>query len=222
LFFSNESIAKKPSLTELKVNKSDHALYILSIGYTEGTFVTEKAKNVVLKVYKSPRNGSQVLFNVPVFDSEREHPGEIISLFDNGKSFPRPESIFSTEKKGDFFKVTYEGKDGWVNKNQFYGITNIEFWVTNGDISIFNDYGKIKLHKNPNSKQVIREDVSSLNRHGTRAKILGIKWVGNKLWLNVEIWNDGASGKKYFKKPLRGWIYPFDKNGKPKFTGAGC
>jgi hypothetical protein len=207
---------------DLKVKKSNHFLYRLSIGYAEGSFVTKEAKNVKLRVYGSPNINSRVLFNVPVFDSERDHPGEIFTLFDNGKTLPRAESIYSTEKKGDFFKVAYKGKIGWVNKKQFYGIRDIESLVHENSFYISDDYGKVSLHEKPNSQKIVRDDISSINKRETEVKVLSYKWVESNLWLEVEIWEEGCSGKKYFKKPLRGWIFPFNKNGKPKFSDGSC
>jgi hypothetical protein len=128
--------------------------------------------------------------------------------------------IMSKEKRGDFFKVSYLGKELWVHEKHFLFKRSVDFIYKNKtyiDLERTTQFYS-KIGEKFNSKDLLKKIKHKYPI--LQSRVIETKWVKNELWFKVILGNVNrvCDTAAYLDESVELWMRPYDKNGNLMFT----
>jgi hypothetical protein len=171
-----------------------------------------------IKVFKSYQG--ELLTVLPIVsDGELGSMSKII-VFDGGYNKSPASIIAAYLKKGEFFKVSFEGKPAWVHSEDMGKVYDIAAYFEHLGDGLSVNLKKGEIFKEPGvrssliDKKKIRKNIPMVfaryANYYTKVKFLGLRYVEQALWVNAQACEVYQS-MEYVqcKSPIKFWFMPY-------------
>jgi hypothetical protein len=212
-------------------------MVICSFGYAMPSSSFHELYRLVPKYEKDKDSNlnSMVLRSSPLLDGQKnivhkidysqfipyaEGYGEVLKKFDLKNKNHYFIAISSKERKGDFFKLIYNGENVWVHKEHFRSVRTVE--------DVYKSKAYIELEKTTQFYSKIGVRFNSKNlvkkiKHKypiIQSRVIETKWVKNELWFKVILGNVKriCDTDAYLDESVVLWMKPYGKDGNLMFS----
>lgn len=219
VLFSNKALSGEKVLC----NTDEPRYHVKVFVEAEGLLIKEHVGEKV-KIFTSPSDDSLLMSTFTVTKNLEDYRG-FYSSFSKKKNIDGSRLVSSTERKGDFYKVCYKGKDAWVKKGGIVVVYNLEEYFKE-----IGSFFEVSLdRKSPFYKEIQGEEIpfpeikdrihSSFKEFGILGEPVGFKELNGKFWLRLKISPESyvvVENKEMENnpfKPFHFWIRPYDDQG---------
>lgn len=192
---------------------------------SEGT-INEKHIGKKVKIYAGPSDDS-ILLDTFIVTKDGSDYASFYFSFNRDKNVYGSGLIASTERKGDFYKVCYKGKDVWLKKGGVVVVYNIQeyFKEIGTAFEILKDRNT-PFYKTPEGEEVeisqFKEKLPPVYKvDEIYGEVKEVKEINGKLWLMLRMSPDSFLGAISATKrrenpfePFSVWLKPYDDQGR--------